>query len=115
MTEPAPKAPPTPNATPGPNVIEVATGDMYREADLWDAQSLRIADCAFQADHLAIEVYETLIFNGLLAEYNDVTRVFARLCRQGAVVTREIAQTLRTVADTYQEADDHIRTNYHRI
>jgi hypothetical protein len=100
---------------PAPNVIEVAKGDMYREADLWDAQSRHLADCAFQADHLAVEAYDVIVFNEFLAEYNEVTRVFARLCRQGGTVTRGIAQTLRIVADTYEAADDHIRTHYDRL
>ncbi|MBX6750241.1 MAG: hypothetical protein IRY85_11330 [Micromonosporaceae bacterium] len=100
---------------PAPNVIAVAKEDMYREADLWDAQSIHIDDCAFQADHLTIEAYDVILFNEFLAEYNDVTRLFAKLCRQGALVTRGIAQTLRTVAETYEEADDQIRTQYDRI
>jgi|HigsolmetaAR201D_1030396.scaffolds.fasta_scaffold54958_2 hypothetical protein len=97
---------------PAPTVIEVAKQDMYREADLWDEQSLELSDCAFQADHLAIERYDVSLYNEFLADYNEVTRLFATLCSQGSVVTREIAQTLRTVADTYAEADDTIRGQF---
>jgi hypothetical protein len=97
---------------PAPSVIEIATDDMVREADLWDAQSLRLSDCAFQANHLTIDAYELFFFNGFLADYNEVTRVFANLCRQGALVTQGIARTLRTVAETYAEADDTIRAQY---
>jgi hypothetical protein len=100
---------------PVPNVIEVAREDMYREAGLWDAQSGHLADCAFQAEHLTIEAYDVILFNNLLSDYNEVTRVFARLCRQGALVTRGIAQTLRSVAEVYGEADDRISTHYHQI
>lgn len=96
-------------------VIEVAKDDLYREADLWDKQSLRIDDCAFQARHLTIDAYDVMLANQFLSAYNEVTRVIARLCGQGVVVTRELAQTLRTVANTYGEADDGIRAQYNRI
>jgi hypothetical protein len=100
---------------PKPNVIEVAKDALYREASLWDAQAGRISDCAFEANHLTIEVYDVPLFNGFFAEYNEVTRVFARLCSQGAVITGNIAQTLRTVADTYEEADRTSQGRYDQL
>ena len=100
---------------PASDVIEVAVDGIYREAAVWDEQSTRLADCAFQADHLAIDVYDTVVFNEFLASYNEVTREVARLCTQGRLVTRQIAQTLRTVADTYDAADDRLRTQYDRL
>lgn len=101
---------------PTPNVIEVAKDDMYREASLWDAQSARISDCAAQAGSLTIEpTLDLFIYSGFFSEYNEVTRVFAGLCRQGSQASREIAQTLRYVADTYEEADNGIRAQYNGL
>lgn len=99
---------------PTPDLIEVAKGDMYREADLWDKQAGRLADFAFQADQSTIDHYDVFLFNAFLTNYNEVCRVFARLCTQGELVTREIAGTLRTVASIYAEADNGLRTQYDR-
>ena len=99
---------------PTPDLIEVAKGDMYREADLWDRQAGRLADFAFQAGQSIIVHYDVILFNAFLTNYNDVCRVFARLCTQGGLVTREIAGTLRTVASVYGEADDGLRVQYER-
>jgi len=97
---------------PTPDVIEVAKDALYREAGLWDEQVGRLSDCAFQAEHSIIDLYDVVQFNDFLTGYNEVTRVFARLCTQGSLVTRDVAQTLRTVANTYEETDDSLRAQF---
>jgi hypothetical protein len=97
---------------PAPHVIEAAKEDMYREAALWDDQSATLAECASQASRLTVEAYDVFLYNDLLADYNEITEVFARLCSQGERVTQGIAHTLRYVADTYEEADHTIQGKF---
>jgi hypothetical protein len=99
---------------PAAEVIAAATDAIYQEAALWDEQSHRLADCAREADSLTIDVYDLVIVNEFLTGYNEVTRTIARLCTQGTAVTKQIGQTLRVVADTYDEATDRASRQYAR-
>ncbi|WP_245854381.1 hypothetical protein [Micromonospora wenchangensis] len=55
---------------------------------------------------------EAGLFQLIVSPYNDVVRQVSQRCSEGRTATTEVGQTLRKVADTYDEED---RNNAHKI
>jgi hypothetical protein len=87
---------------PTPQEIAFATGALATEADLWEQQSHRLSAVAHLVALLRLPEYgETVLFDGFLAAYEELTLAFIRHCAHGSLATAEVGLALRAVGETY--------------
>ena len=96
--------------------VTVATNSLRFEAGEWDSQSAAIGALGSKVAAMEFGRLEAGLFQLLVGPYNDVIHAVAARCRarcrEGAAAMTEIAATLRSVADTYDEEDE---ASMHRI
>ncbi|MEU6266874.1 type VII secretion target [Saccharopolyspora shandongensis] len=93
-------------APPDKNEVEVATGVLRAEADIWDEQADALGLIASQAAQLRVGALESGLFLPMMSAYDEVVDQVHDRCREGVERTREVAGTLRRVADTYEQEDE---------
>ncbi|MEV0697084.1 hypothetical protein AB0I53_04070 [Saccharopolyspora sp. NPDC050389] len=93
-------------APPDKNEVEVATGALRIEADIWDEQADALNLIASEVAQLRVGALESGPFFLLLSAYDEVVGQVHDRCREGVQRTREVAGTLRQVADTYEQEDE---------
>lgn len=98
--------------SPSPAGIHVATDTLRTEADTWQAQSERLADITELVRALDLGRLEAGVFQVVVDSYQEVVRAVTDRCAEGTERTREIADTLRSCADTY---DAEEAKNLHAI
>lgn len=81
--------------------IHVATDTLRAEAGTWQAQSERLADITQRIRVLDLERLEAGVFQVMIGSYRELVHAVADRCGEGTQRTREIADTLRHSADTY--------------
>lgn len=90
---------------PTPSRVRVATEALRGDARVWTDQADALGDAAGQAGDLAMNRLEAGVFQVLVDAYTEVqTHVTAR-CAEGRTAMSEIADTLRVVADTYDDEE----------
>lgn len=97
---------------PGREQVTAATAALRHEARDWDDQSTAIAAIAAEVAGMEFGRIEAGLFQIIVSPYNDVVRTVADRCREGEAAMREVASTLRDVANTYEQED---LNNAHRI
>jgi len=97
---------------PGPEEVSVATNALRGEAGEWDAQSATIGPVGTKVAAMEFGRLEAGLFQLMVGPYNDVIHAVAARCKEGASAMTEIANTLRSVADTYDAEDT---ASEHRI
>jgi hypothetical protein len=97
---------------PTPHEVHVATEALRTEAQEWDDQSLAIGAVATKVAGMTLGRVEAGLFQLVVSPYNDVVSAVRSRCQEGQTAMTEIAQTLRSAADTY---DHEERTNTHQI
>lgn len=90
---------------PGREQVTVATAALRHEAREWDRQSAAIAAIAAKVAGLELGRVEAGLFQIIVSPYNDVVWTVTDRCRQGEAALSEVAETLRRVADTYEQED----------
>jgi hypothetical protein len=97
---------------PSREQVTVATGALRTEAGEWDTQSTEMGNLSTKVAGMEFGRLEAGLFQMMVGPYNDVIHGVAARCAEGATAMRQIASTLRSVADTY-EAED--KAAEHRI
>ncbi|MEV5536611.1 type VII secretion target [Saccharopolyspora shandongensis] len=93
-------------APPAKNEVEVATGALRSEADIWDEQADSLGLIASQVVQLRMGILEAGPFFLLTSAYDEVVDLVHHRCREGSDRAQEVAGTLRQVADTYEREDE---------
>ncbi|MGP4014250.1 hypothetical protein [Saccharopolyspora sp. 5N708] len=91
---------------PDKNKVEVATGALRVEADIWDEQADVLALIVSQAQQLRVGYLESGLFFPMTSAYDEVVDQVHGRCAEGVERTREVADILRQVADTYEQEDE---------
>jgi hypothetical protein len=86
---------------PSPAGIHVATDTLRTEAATWQAQSERLADITERVRVLDLGRMEAGVFQVMVGSYREVVHAVTDRCLEGTGRTREIADTLRRCAETY--------------
>jgi hypothetical protein len=95
MSQPAPS-----------NEIAAALGALRDEAGAWQALRAGLDTAATSANELGITAYrDTGVFDAFLAANNQLVYLVARHCSDACATAGDIAQTLLSVAATYEAAD----------
>ena len=95
-----------------PQSVKVATDALRTEAGVWDQQSAQMGTIATRAEDLRFNRVEAGVFQLIVDPYGElVDQVHAR-CQEAVTRMKEIADTLRQVANTYDEEE---RNGAHRL
>ncbi|WP_433344202.1 type VII secretion target [Micromonospora sp. CA-111912] len=97
---------------PSRNQVTVATNTLRSEATEWDGQSATVGGLGSKVAGMELGRVEAGLFQLIVSPYNDVVQQVSQRCDEGKKAMTEVAQTLRKVADTYDEED---RNNAHKI
>jgi hypothetical protein len=97
---------------PSGEEVSVATNALRSEAGEWNAQSATIGLVGTKVAAMEFGRLEAGLFQLMVGPYNDVIHAVAARCAEGATAMTEIADTLRSVADTYDAED---KAAEHRI
>ncbi len=97
---------------PSSQEVKVATDVLRTEAGEWDAQSTALGAAETKIRALELGRVEAGLFQLIVSPDNDLVEHLANRCAEGKAAMTEIAKTLRSVADTYDEED---RNSAHRI
>lgn len=92
--------------------VTVATDVLRNEAREWDTQSTDMANLSTKVAGMEFGRLEAGLFQLMVGPYNDLVHGAAARCKEGATAMTEIANTLRSVADTYDAED---KAAEHRI
>lgn len=92
--------------------VTVATNALRREADIWDDQRDVLDKLSTKVAAMEFGRLEAGLFQMMVGPYNDVIHAVAARTREGSNAMNGIADTLRSVADTYDAED---LSNEHRI
>ena len=95
-----------------PQGFEVATDALRTEAGAWDQQSAQMGNIATKVDGLRFTRTEAGVFQLVVGPYNDVVDQVHGRCQEAVQRMKEIADTLRQVAKTYDEEE---RNGVHRL
>lgn len=97
---------------PSRDQLTVATAALRHEAREWEHQSQAMAGIAAKVAAMELGRVEAGLFQIVVSPYNDVVQTMTDRCRQGQSAMREVADTLRRIADTYEQED---LNNAHKI
>lgn len=92
--------------------VTVATNALRAEAKEWNRQSTAVAAISSKVAGMELGRVEAGLFQLIVSPYNDIVTQVTQRCREGQTAMTEVATTLRTVADTYDQED---RANEHKI
>lgn len=87
--------------SPTKEQLTVATNALRTDASVWDAQSTAIGDVVPKVQDLRLSRIEAGVFQVMVRPYDDVAEELTNRCGEGKARMIEIADTLHTVADTY--------------
>lgn len=91
---------------PTPHEVAVATGALRIEAGEWDEQSAALGAIAGKVGGMELGRVEAGLFQLVVSPYNEVVHQVQARCQEGQTAMTEIAETLRSVADTYDQLLD---------
>jgi len=97
---------------PSAEQVAVATNALRSEAGEWDTQSTAMGALSTKVAGMEFGRLEAGLFQMMVGPYNDVIHAVAARGKEGATAMTEIADTLRSVADTYDAED---KAAMHRI
>jgi uncharacterized protein YukE len=92
--------------------FEVATDALRTEAGVWDQQSTQMGNIASKVDGVRFNNLEAGVFQLIVNPYGDVVTQVHDRCSEAVQRMKEIADTLRAVAKTYDEEE---RNGIHRM
>lgn len=81
--------------------LAVATSALRTEVGVWDDQGAELAGLASRIEALGFSRLAAGLFQVIAGAHTDLVRHAAARCREGAAETARVANTLRSVADTY--------------
>ena len=95
-----------------PAGVKVATDALRTEAGVWDQQSAQLTAIASKVDGLRVNRLEAGVFQLVVGPYGEVVDQVHGRCQEGAQAMTGVADTLRQVANTYDEEE---RDGTHRL
>jgi hypothetical protein len=97
---------------PPHNNVTVATGALRSHVGLWAAEGAKLSELSAKVGELHISRIEAGFFQVFISTYNTLVTEVAQRCQEGNAAMGDIAKTLRSVADVYDEEE---RKNVHKI
>jgi hypothetical protein len=97
---------------PSKQQVKVATDTLRNEATVWLTQSDTLTTIANKASGLSLTRLEAGVFQLIESPYDAMVTMITSHCREGSQRMEDIATTLRSVADTYEQEDNE---NLHAI
>ena len=85
-----------------PPGVKVATDALRTEAGVWDQQSAQMGTVATTVDGLRFKRIQAGVFQLIVGPYGDVVEQIHGRCQEAVPRMKEIADTLRQVANTYE-------------
>ena len=95
-----------------PQGFEVATETLRTEAGVWDSQGTQMGSIATKVDGVRFNHFEAGVFQLIVGAYGDLVNQVHDRCQESVQRMKEIADTLRQVAKTYDEEE---RSGIHRL
>ena len=95
-----------------PQSVKVATDALRTEAGVWDQQGAQMANVATKVDGLRFNRVEAGVFQLIVGPYGELVEQVHARCQEAVTRMKEIADTLRQVANTYDEEE---RNGSHRL
>jgi hypothetical protein len=92
-------------APPDKQLIQAATGTLRDEARIWDDQSRTLRDIKPKVEDLRLNRIEAGLFQLIVTEYEKAIDVIVARTGEGQRAMTNVADTLRTVADTYDQEE----------
>jgi hypothetical protein len=92
-------------APPSSQTVQAATKALRDEAKVWDDQSKTTGDIAPKVEGLRLSRIEAGLFQVIVTEYEKAIDVIVTRTGEGQQVMTNVADTLRTVADTYDQEE----------
>lgn len=92
-------------APPTQDQIDVATETLRGEARIWDAQSAELGKILPKAQELRFNRVEAGLFQIIFDTYGQVIDQVTGRVTEGQQRTAEVGNTLRSVADTYDQEE----------
>jgi hypothetical protein len=90
---------------PDAAAVSVATKALRDEATIWDTQSKTLGEIGPKVEDLRMTRVEAGLFQVIYGEYHKAIDLVKARTEEGVKETTEVANTLRTVADTYDRED----------
>lgn len=90
---------------PDAAAVEVATKTLREEAKIWDDQSATLSEIGPKVEGLRMTRVEAGLFQVIYGEYHKAIDLVKARADEGKKETADVASTLRTVADTYDQED----------
>jgi hypothetical protein len=92
-------------APPDKQMIQAATGALRDEAKIWDDQSRTLGNIKPKVEDLRLNRIEAGLFQLIVTEYEKAIDVIVARTGEGQRAMTNVADTLRTVADTYDQEE----------
>lgn len=92
-------------APPTPQQVEVATQALRIEAGVWETESGEMGKVSEKANGLRLNRIEAGLFQVIFNTYGQVIDQVVARSNEGVTQMADVARTLRTVADTYDQED----------
>jgi hypothetical protein len=92
--------------------IRVAVDALRVDARIWDEQAGHLVAARTRADSLRMNRLQLGIYQTFHAAYSGAVDLVTARCASGVTAVREVASTLRHVADVYEDEE---RRNLHAL
>jgi hypothetical protein len=99
-------------APPTPAQVKVATEALRNESHVWDHESDETGTIATRAEGLRLDRIQAGLFQVIFDTYGRVIEQVIARVNEGHKQMTEVANTLRTVADVYEQEE---AANVHRF
>lgn len=100
---------------PGREEVAVDTAALRAEGNVWLEQSDRLEAITHKADGLRMTRLEAGVFQVLVSAYDDAVDQVTARCREGRARMSEVGETLRQVADVYDDEDRKVEHRFRDI
>jgi hypothetical protein len=92
-------------APPSGQTVQAATNALRDEAKVWDDQSKTIGGIGPKVEGLRLNRIEAGLFQVIVTEYERAIGLIATRTGEGRQAMTNVADTLRAVADTYDQEE----------
>ena len=92
-------------APPDSQTMQAATNALRGEAKIWDDQSKTMGDIGPKVEDLRLNRIEAGLFQVIVTEYEKAVDLIVTRTGEGQQAMTNVASTLRTVADTYDQEE----------
>lgn len=99
-------------APPTTQEITAATTALRNEAGVWDTESTELGKISPAVEALRLPRVEAGLFQVVFSAYEEVVNQVIARAGEGTTATQDVADTLRSVADTYDREE---AANVHKM